>query len=226
MLACTMNNRCALKFLVTLVVGSFATNILAATTVISSATTIDGSSSISGDHITIVDGIDGATQVDITSGGTVRGFEGQGSSLLMFDGGVSSSISGLQDNASLLMQSGTIACLEPVCLLIDYPALLVAEGSSNIRVFGGTIGGPIELRDTSTFHVYGRNLTLSVVSGSIQVEGQLASGEPGYFNIANFPSQNTIDRIFLYAVPEPASLVILMPTLLWLFRRSHRKCSH
>lgn len=177
----------------------------AATIVIDQDTVIDASNSFPNDRIEIVDGSSPPTHVDLIGGGEVRGFAVTNNSTLDINGGSSTFWGEVQDNAKLIMRSGSIECTTLMCSVIDLISIVDVEDNGSLHVYGGTIVGPIALEPSATAHFYGRDLTLSIFPEGGIVEGKLASGEPAYFSLF---TQAAASQIFLHQVPEPRSVFI------------------
>jgi hypothetical protein len=182
--------------------------LMAASVTINQDTVIDAANSFPDDHVRIADGVSQPTHVDLLAGGEVRGFTVTGDSVLEINGGASTILSGLQDNATLIMRGGSIECTTFLtCSVIDYNALLTLTDSSSMHVFGGTIVGAISLEDHSTAHFYGRGLTISTDDRGTFIEGELADGTIGYYNIGTVPYGELDSRVFLHEIPEPGSFI-------------------
>ncbi|MEX2171855.1 MAG: hypothetical protein WD851_21220 [Pirellulales bacterium] len=185
-------------------------------------TTIDAASPIFGSGIEVIDGGDGPTQVQILTGGTVRGFTGLENSEIVIDGGAVTFLSSLQDSARLVLKNGAIGCTEQVCQVIDYDALFHVTDSSTLHVFGGSIGGNIALSGTGTAHVYGKNLALqSQGAGSfVIVSGQFLNDQPAMLFFDYLVGYES--RIMIHNVPEPRtiSLSLLLIGVIHGIRRS------
>lgn len=191
----------------------------AATIVVDQDTVIDASNSFPNDHTRIVDGPN-PTHVNVISGGEVRGFTVTGNSVLEINGGKSTFLSGIQDNATLIMRSGNIGCTSfPTCMVIDYDALVHIAGQSSLYVYGGNVDGSISLTENSTAHFYGRDLTLVVSPSGGIVEGELASGETAYFSV--FTTIDASTRIFLHQIPEPDARILLTVAAILFLMQSH-----
>lgn len=155
-----------------LVALALVTSAEGALVVIDQDTTIDAANSFLDDSVSIVDSSGGATTVTMVPGGAVSGFRVSGDSSFEINGGTSTFLSALQDNATLVMRGGTIECSESVCLVIDYDALLQLGDNSSMHIYGGTIAGPIRLDGDATAHFYGRGLALSLFpAGALESNG-------------------------------------------------------
>jgi hypothetical protein len=214
-------------FLALTVVMVWSPAVNAATVVLDHDTTIDAGSSFAGAHIQVIDGIGGPTHVHITNGGAVAGFDGHGNSEINLNGGSITFLSSLQDNAKFTMYSGQVGCTEAVCLVSDYDALFVAGDSSQLYLYGGSIGG-IRLDDSAVAHFFGEDLKLNVFDQQFAfVEGTYLNGDPVSVGFHFRP--DIAEHIILNNVPEPSlatGLVALASLFLYRFRvTGDRNCA-
>ena len=170
-------------------------------------TTIDAGSSFNSQGISIADGVDGPTTVELVEGGSVKGFEVTENSKLIIDGGTSTYLSGVSDNAQLIFRSGTLGCSDfELCGVIDPVAVLFASGTSQLHFFAGEIDGPLQLRDMSAAHFYGRELEITESGGGQRVTGQYLNGDDISLFVNRF--LNSGPQIFLHEIPEPGTFSI------------------
>ena len=182
-------------------------------------TVIGPDSPHNGTGIEVADGIDGPTTVEIIEGATVRGLQGRENSHVVLDSGPITSISDLHGisflsqisgTSRLDVRSGLFACFAAGCDTLDYSAVLEMNDSSELHLHGGYFSGPIDVRDTSTVFVYGRQLEADVsstpgyVPQRVIVTGEYLSGEPVTVTANVYPYAN----IVLVEIPEPASGVL------------------
>jgi hypothetical protein len=172
-------------------------------------TLVDGANSYPNDRVEISNGLSGATATTMVSGGTVRGFGVFGSSVFEIKGGSSTFLSDTNDTATLIMRGGEVGCTTAECFLIDYGALLRANDSSTLQVFGGSINGVISLNDQSTAHFYGSGLRLASSGDAITVQGEF-DGVTKQFVFNDIPT--TAGRIFLHEIPEAPAWLIALST--------------
>ena len=191
-------------------------------------TTIDAGSSFNSQGISIADGVDGPTTVELVEGGSVKGFEVTENSKLIIDGGTSTYLSGVSDNAQLIFRSGTLGCSDfELCGVIDPVAVLFASGTSQLHFFAGEIDGPLQLRDMSAAHFYGRELQTNDFGGFELVTGEYSNGED--ISVFVHPFADSEPQILLHEIPEPASVIIStlgMLLAIVFFRRRGRDLTH
>jgi hypothetical protein len=213
---------CLSRFLLVAIVFGGSTSLGQTTVIIDGDTTIDSASPISGSPIQVVDGADGPTNVTITIGGMVAGFDALDNSQVILDGGAVSFLSSLQNNVKFVIRNGQLGCLEPVCQVIDYDSLLHADDFSTLHFFGGTVDGVLRLNDSSVAHFYGQNLALALFDDQFAiVNGQYVTGAPVEVTFHFRPDIAT--HIVLHNIPEPgAFLGFLALTSCLLFARIRR----
>lgn len=181
--------------------------------IISEDTVIDASNSFQGTTVTVNDGSNGPTTLQIVNGGTVAGFFANEQSHVVIDGGEVTYLGSIQDNAKLSMITGQLSCSNSLlCSSIDYDAELTAADSSEVHFHGNVLGGAIRLLGESTAHFYGHMLRMYSANGQALVSGIFRDGTEFSQPVFNSTAPNS--RIILNEIPEPSSFVIVVTVLL------------
>jgi hypothetical protein len=163
----------------------------------------------------IVDGVDGATTVELVDSGVIGGFvEVRDTSHLVINGGQIQARTEVKDHATLTMRGGSIEPLIRLYAAVEAPILLDLQDSAVLNLHGAAPSlDYVDLHDSSVAHVYGHSfvvdgdLPTGTSPGSgVTVSGMYANNQP--FSVF-FSRDPGTAQVFLHSIPEPSILTLI-----------------
>jgi len=181
--------------------------------------------------VDIVDGVAGATNVDLVDGGVVGGFVNvREKSILNMTRGQIQAHTRIVDDATLNLNGGTILGVAAFYPYVDAIGILSVEDRGTINLSGGQFAGELVQDDSSVINVFGRSFIVDgqpvSETGSTsgrRIQGIYADGNPINITISR---DGTSSQVFLHTIPESRSIVFVATCAIFLSAYRRRLDSH